>query len=333
MPQLDAAKSTRRTATTPHKPPKTFALPDGDGWFTPASEKDEYIKVEYYGREGSTKTTSVASMANVATGRILMLNAEAGFKTKPLIRRGIEVDRIMVYPPDDPAHAGHKFFRAEIDSIFRRIKSDLEKDPGSWFGTTWDSLSKIVTQMLDEARQNRVAKLAARFGEDHDKANPFFTDRDDYGVMSQMVRDLFQKFLDLPCHFAATSLMRRVVDEDTKKTMYGPAVNPALGESILGGPDIVVCTVGEDDLGPARGLTRGNSRFRAKDRFGILPTVMVEPTFERVYRYFTDELIEQDDPLQKLLTSEAAAVFESRGGKKAQAEPEPEEADEDDDDD
>lgn len=331
MPALETAKAKPRTATTPRKPPKTFNLSEGDGWFTPASEKDEFLKVEYYGREGSTKTTSVSTMANVATGRVLMLNAEAGFKTKPLIRRGIDVDQIMVYPPDDPTHAGHRFFRAEIDAIFRRIKSDLEKDPTSWFGTSWDSLSKIVGQILDEARQNRVAKLADRFGADDSRADPFFTDRDDYGVMSQMVRDLFQKFLDLPCHFAATSLMRRIVDEDTKKTMYGPSVNPALGESILGGPDIVVCTIGEDDLGPARGLTRGNSRFRAKDRFGILPPVMVEPTFERIYRYFKDELTIDTDPLQKLLTPEAAAVFGSKGGKKAQAEPEEDDEDEDDD--
>lgn len=331
MPALDSAKATKKTATTPQKPPKHFTLPDGDGWFTSASEKDEYLKVQYYGREGSTKTTSVATMANVATGKVLMLNAEAGFKTKPLIKRGIEVGQIMVYPPDDPQHAGHQFFRAEIDSIFRRVKADIDRDPNSWFGTTWDSLSKIVSQILDEARQNRIAKIAARFGADDHRADPFFTDRDDYGVMSQMVRDLFQKFLDLPCHFAATSLMRRVVDEDTKKTVYGPAVNPALGESILGGPDIVICTVGEDDLGPPRGLTRGNMRFRAKDRFNMLPTVMVEPTFERIYRYFTDELTIEDDPLQKMLTPEAARIFESRGGKKAQAEPEEDEDDDDDD--
>lgn len=328
MPQLEGAKKPR--TATPTRPPKTFSLPDTD-WFTPASERAEFLKIQWYGPEGSTKTTSLATMANTAgDGKILMMNAEAGFKTKPLIKLGIDVGQIMVYPPDDPAHAGHRFFRAEIDTIFRRVKSDLEKDPQSWYGTTWDSLSMIVANILDEVRANRVAKLAARFGADDPKANPFFTDRDDYGVMSQMIRDLFQKFLDLPCHFGATSLQRRIVDEDTRKTMYGPDVNPALWTNVLGGPDIVIAARGEDDLGPPRGLTRGNTRFRAKDRFHILPPVMVEPTFERILAYYNDKLTAEDDPRQKELTPEAAAVFESRQrGKKTQVEPEVEEEDED----
>lgn len=331
MPQLEGAKTPRKTATSPRSavPPKVFFLAEGEDWFTSAEEKAEFLKIQWYGREGSTKTTSMSTMANCAGhSKILMLNAEAGFKKKPLIKRGIEVGQIKVYPPDDAKHAGHKFFRAEIDELFRRVKSDLEKDPDAWYGTNWDSLSMIVSNLLDEARANRVARLAERFGADDHKANPFFTDRDDYGVMSQMIRDLFQKFLDLPCHFGATSLMRRIVDEDTKKTQYGPDVNPALWTNVLGGPDIVIACVGEDDLGPPRGLTQGNARFRAKDRFGMLPRVMVEPTFERILAYYNDELTSEDDPKQKLLTPEAAAVFDSKTSRKKTQE-EDDEPDED----
>jgi hypothetical protein len=299
--------ATMRTATV-GKRHHEFMLP-AEGWFTPADEKPDYLRVLFFGREGSTKTTSAASMANLGQGRVLVVNAEGGLKIKPLAKRGIDTSGLAIYPPED-AVVGHKFAREELDAVFRRVASEM-RTPGVWAGTVWDSSTRIMGNILDQVQVARVARYERRgMDEDNILVDPWFIDRDDYGVMSKMYRDLLRKFLDLPGHWAGTALLRREVDKDTKKPMYGPSITPGLSESLLGDPDMVIAMVGEDELGPARGLTRGNTRWRAKDRFSVLPRVMAQPTFERIHGYYTGELIEDDDPLQKDLTNAALRSFD-----------------------
>jgi hypothetical protein len=308
MPK-DPAATTIRPATTRRRTGE-FELPSGDDWFTPAIDHPEFLRVLWYGREGSIKTTSAATMANTSEAKILVLNAEGGLKVKPLQRRGITVDNIQIYPDPDTS-AGHKFVRAELDAIFRRVKADLEsKDPSRvWAGTIWDSATELVANVLDEVSDVRVRKLITKLG-DPEKVDPFFVDRADYGTMSKMIRDLLRKYLDLPCHWGGTALLRREVEKDTKRPIYGPAVNPGLWTNLLGDPDIVLACVGEDELGPPRALTRGNTRFRAKDRFSCLPRILAVPTFERILGYYDEVLNEDDDPLQKELTPAACKIFD-----------------------
>jgi hypothetical protein len=144
---------------------------------------------------------------------------------------------------------------------------------------------------LDVVQARRVKRIQDR-GVDVD---PDFIDRADYGTMSKLFRDMLRKFRDLPCHFAITALERRDVDDDSGKVQYGPSVTPGLQTDLLGYVDFVIMTKAEDEDGPFRGLTRSNSRYRAKDRFDVLPKIMVDPTFLRVMDYVTGEM-DMDDP-------------------------------------
>jgi len=170
----------------------------------------------------------------------------------------------------------------------------------------FDSATEIVPALVDQVAQDRMDKSAKR-GTPIEGVDAFFTDRSDYGTMSKMFRDILRKFRDLPTHFVVTALERRDVDEDTGKVHYGPAVTPGVQADLLGYVDVVLaCSAADDENNlPFRALTRSSGKYRGKDRLGVLPKVLVEPTMPRLLAYENGELTEAKDPLQKELNKNA----------------------------
>lgn len=273
------------------------------------SDSEEYLKILWWGTEGTGKTTNLATAAE--RGRVLVINAEGGLKKKPLRDLGIPLENIIPWP--DP-ESGIEVTVETMTDLFWRIRARLTADPGFFFGVAWDSASDIYTRFVSEVRRKEYEKnerlkqtspaKAKEFRED-----PYFTDRADYGVATEQLRDLLRKFRDLPCHLLVTALERRDIDPDTSKVAYGPGVGPAFQKDLLGYLDIIVNTkastlqCGPDDeidvVDSFRGLTRANGRSRAKDRLRSVPRVMANPSFERILSYVNDTLTEDDDPVQK----------------------------------
>lgn len=267
-------------------------------WFAPIDEVIDFTNSLFYGREGSGKTTSLARMANVVPGKVLIINAEGGVKKAPLKKRGVNTDNIVIFPnPDNPLPLNHR----NLNRLFRKIKSDLMDDPNSWSVVGFDSITEVYQCVLDDVQATRVKILKDKGAE----PDPFFVDISDYGTMSKMVRDLLRKFRDLPVHTVFTALERRDIDKDTGKPQYGPDVTPALQKDVLGYVDMVLMFKAADEMGPYRALTRANSRYRAKDRFDVLPKVMAEPMGDRIIQYVQGELIADEDPFQIDLTEAA----------------------------
>lgn len=272
-----------------------------DGWFAPLEDLREDTNTLLYGREGSGKTTSAARLVNSRpTGQVLVINAEGGLKLKALRKRGVDTSRIRVWP--DPAKHERPTHQA-LDKIHRQVKADLLRDPDSWIGVVIDSATEVYQAILDSAQESRVQSIVNK-GKG-DEIDPHHVDVADYGKMTKMVRDLLRKFRDLPCHVVFTALERRDVDKDTGKPQYGPAITPGLQTDILGHPDFVLMCKAEDEDGPFRALTRSNSRYRAKDRFDVLPRVMAEPTMDRVLAYLNEDLTEETDSYQEGLPVKA----------------------------
>jgi hypothetical protein len=273
------------------------------GLFASLNETEEFLNVLLFGREGSGKTTAAVSLANLGYGKVLVVNAEGGLKKNTLARQGIEVSRIHTWPqPGTPiTHAG-------LDAVHRQLKADLAEDPKSWAGVVFDSATEIVQALVDHVAQDRIEKASKR-GISIDSVDQFFTDRSDYGTMSKMFRDILRKFRDLPTHFVVTALERRDVDDDTGKVQYGPAVTPGVQADLLGYVDLVLaCSAADDDEGkPFRALTRSSGKYRGKDRLGVLPKVLVNPTMPRILAYETGELTEANDNEQKLLKTKEAS--------------------------
>lgn len=308
MPRA-AGTVAKKRATKPEPEREVLEGVVMDDWFVPLDDVIEKVNILLYGREGSGKTSDLARLVNLRPeGRVLIINAEGGVKISPLRKRGVDTSRVVIWP--DPKK-GEVINHKSLDRLYRRVQADLMRDPESWIGIGMDSVTEVYQAVLDDVQQRRVQVLKNK-GADPDE---FFVDIADYGTMSKMVRDLFRKFRDLPCHVVFTALERRDIDKDTGKPQYGPDVTPALQKDVLGYVDLVLMCKAEDEDGPFRALTRGNSRYRAKDRFDVLPRVMAEPACDRIIQYVNGDLTEDTDPFQDDLPSSAKTAQDRKRSK------------------
>jgi hypothetical protein len=267
--------------------------------FADLDSTDEFLNILLYGREGSGKTTAAVSLANLGYGNVLVVNAEGGLKKNTLKRLGIDTSRIKIWPPQ-----GESITHRGLDELHRALKADLANDPKSWAGVVFDSATEIVPALVDQVATDRIDKASKR-GVNIDAVDQFFTDRSDYGTMSKMFRDILRKFRDLPTHFVVTALERRDVDDDSGKVSYGPAVTPGVQADLLGFVDLVLaCSAADAEEGkPFRALTKSAGKYRGKDRLGVLPRVLVNPTMPRILAYENGELTEASDPEQAALNN------------------------------
>lgn len=304
-----AAKRTavkRAVAVAPVKP--AAVLPASDAWFADLDDTDDFINILWYGLEGSTKTTSLATASAICPegSKILVINAEGGLKIKALRKHGVDTAKIKLFPnpkTDDILDDD------SLERVFLRVQADLIEDPLSWFAVGIDSITDVGQILVDTAQAARVQRLMGKVDVDKN-----FVDRDDYGVSAKIIRKWLRRFRDLPCHFMVTALMRRDVDEDTNKVSYGPGVSPAVCNDLMGYVDIAIMIKAAEDGKPVRGLTREGGKYRVKDRFEILPKIMVEPTFDRVFSYFKDEVTEENDPFQASLPTKPAKSSDTLAG-------------------
>ena len=308
-----AAKPAPKTKTEVDTPMDEPAQDDSASWFVSIDDVVDHTNTLLYGREGSAKTTSAARIANAVPadlppgkGKVLVINAEGGLKKGPLRNRGVDTDRIVVWP--DPKK-GQRVTHKALDSVHRNIKADLAADPDLWFAVIFDSATEIHTALLDFVQQARVQQLKDRGIENVDE---HFVDVADYGKMGKAFRDILRKFRDLPCHFVVTALERRDVDKDTGKPQYGPDVSPSLQKDLLGYVDFVLMCKAEDEAGLFRALTRSNSRYRAKDRFDVLPKVLSTPHLDRILQYVDGTLTPETDEEQRALPDAAVSAQDAQ---------------------
>jgi len=272
-----------------------------DDLFASYDDTEEHLNVLYWGREGSGKTIDIASATQL--GKVLVVNAEGGLKRRALLDNGVNTENLVIFP-----RPGQPLTYHSLEQAIFRIKSDLMDDPKSWFLFAIDSVTDLFQNFTDEVSDENFAKNKRKNPNwEPGVGDEFFTDRGDYGVSTKMIRKLVRMLRDLPVHVALTTLERRDVDEDTSKVAYGPAVGPALQTSLLGYVDVVLyCKAPDEDRDYFRAQTKKIGAARAKDRIGILPKVLVNPTFPRLLAYNEGTLAEDTDPQQEILAQAPA---------------------------
>lgn len=275
----------------------------GGGWaddlFAAYDDTEEHLNVLYWGREGSGKTIDLATATTL--GRVLFINAEAGLKKRALLANGVNTENLVVFP-----RPGQPLTYRTLEQALYRVKSDLMDDPKSWFLVAVDSITELAQAFTDEASGDRFDKAKRNNSKwEPTISDEMFTDLSDYGTSTKMVRKAVRLMRDLPVHVAITALERRDVDEDTSKVAYGPAVGPALQTSLLGYVDVVLYTKAPDEQRDYfRAQTKKVGAARAKDRIGVIPKVLVNPTFPRLLAYNEGTLSEDTDPVQEALTQD-----------------------------
>jgi AAA domain len=271
---------------------------------TPLKDSVQALSVLYWGAEGMGKTTHAlrATVAAAAKdgGRILLIDAEAGAKIGALKRQGVDTSLIDFWPssPGDLSFEG-------LEALVKEVKSELYDDPKAYFAAVVDSFTEVTRRVTDEAASDGRAKAAAK-GVHRDR---FQVDLADYGTTSQTMRWLLRELRDLGIHLVITALERRDTDDDGRVS-YGPAVGPAVATDVLGLVDIVgwctVDTVGEETF--RIGVFAPQGRRRAKDRYGILPVRMVDPTFDRIQAYVEGDMTKETDPARARLLAAMTAT-------------------------
>jgi len=250
----------------------------------PLDDAEEFVNALYYGEAGSGKTTAAASMAKLGDGRIIYIDAEAGLKVQPMRRLQIPTDRISRYKVET---------FDDLQNLYLQVKAKLDDEPGSILGIVFDSMTEIQKKLLEGITSARYAKslAQAKRGGFEVKDDPFATDRDEYGKMTEMCRRVARQFRDLECHTVFVCLERRDVDkEGDGGIFYRPALTPAFATDLMGYVDVALYMQQEEvddltDFSRFVAITRPIGKYRGKDRYGALPPSFPNPTFDRVVQF------------------------------------------------
>ena len=150
----------------------------------------EPLRILYYGEGGTGKTTHLSHMAS--GGKVVAANAENGLKARALKACGVKTANIEVWP-----EAAEAVTFEGLEKLWMELYEELNKNPKAYVGCFWDSLTEIYSVLLDAARVEAYER-SQRGTKPRD--SEFFTDRADYGVMTEQVRKLSRKYRDLPIH-------------------------------------------------------------------------------------------------------------------------------------
>lgn len=250
------------------------------------SEENEFARICLYGRYGTGKTTDAAHAAHL--GKVVYIDAEKRLKGGPLRRLGVPIDRIEPFRTIE---------HEALDKLIWDVKGRLHDEPGSVAAIALDGVDETTKLLVGNVLTENTDKLVARAEKRGEVAevNPYQVDIDMWGEMTEQFRLFLRHTKDLDCHLVFTSHERRVQDEDGAVT-YGPAATPAVQADLMSYVDIIGHTYLDGGRYVARFGT--GTKYEAKDTFGVLPKIMVNPTVDRIVAYVREELTPASDPQQ-----------------------------------
>lgn len=250
----------------------------------PLEEKERHLKVLYYGRQGTGKTTAAALATRIDGSKVLVIDAEGGLDVRALASRGVDTSKVVVWPP-----TGTRITSEGLQELHQALADELEEDSNSWSAVVFDSMTEIHQLLRENATQARVDKSRVVL-------DPDVIDWDDYNKMTSQLRKLIRRFRDLPCDIIFTAL-EKVGDDEIR-----PAVTPALGTDLMGYVDLVIRTAMV--RGRQVGRFQPTEHINAKDRTNLFPALMADPSFDRIAQVCDDTLnLDEDDAQQQLVES------------------------------
>lgn len=270
------------------------AIEPGARTYETLADQEEVVNILYYGEQGTGKTLAMATLAS--RGRIIFVNAEGGLKRRPLLQWGIPLENIEL-----SRASSYPALEALYWDVRKRLETNSVEAP---IGVCFDSITEITKSVTEQQVMTRVQRKQAEADALFIQAkpadiDPFRIHLDDYGVMTEQLRHLTRMFRDLPCHFALSALSRRDVDASGAAdgtgdaVVYRPSLTPKFGADLVGYMDIVAATQIATD-GSYVAVTKPRYRLLGKDRFGALPTTMVDPTLDRVIQVIQDDMTAEE---------------------------------------
>lgn len=278
--------------------------------------QQEFINVLYYGTNGTGKTTDLAYMAHL--GPVEYIRADRSVRKRPLTQLGVPISNIR---PIDVL---------DTEAIVKKIhakggwREQLADDPNAFAGIVIDTATELIARRLEaiiDAEWPKIVATAKRNHEDPDPDKRYFASRDYYQPITQEMRRITRQLRDLPCHVGISAQIRRDTDENSGHLEIGPAVNPAFSGDLMAYMDFVIRT-GADGYWPGTdetiyvGYPRHEGVYAGKDREHVLPSRLVEPTFDRIVAYCNGTLTKETDPRQAQYREVVAARRSRSRGKR-----------------
>lgn len=281
------------------------------------SGRTSHLNIGLYGLEGTGKTTDALFMAN--HGRVLLVNAEANVHEMALLQRGVDTSNIIPWPDPD-----EEITFEGLKNVYFELKADLLADPNSWFGVTLDSVTEIIRIFIS---RSRITEFNRRKGTDKARPTLYKEEWDDFNFAKNQIMEIMRDFRSLPLHMAFTAL-----EGKDKEGFIGPLANPAMMEHLPAFASILIHSVLMDENGDGSELIHaGHTQrhgpsliYRAKDALGVLPKVIPDPTFTRIWQYTTGELTKDNDDVLIALRERARIRKETKTKTENQTETETE---------
>lgn len=256
----------------------------------------KFVKNLYYGKPGTHKTTHLATLANL--GQMVAVDLEGGWELDALSDRGINVDNIHIFHPRN---------FDELEQVYWEIKGMI--DGGiPVIGVGLDHWSEMQDILVRDAAVERIEKkrraLAANVAKGIPEAiaedaelNVYRTELPDYGQWTEQGKRLLRWYRDLPCHVGFAS------HEDTDDSgKIVPMQTEKFRNKLMGAVRTVTyCKVVEiknEGRVESLGVTKPIDRYLGKDRTNKLPTVLAEPTMERIIKIINGTLDVSKDEAQ-----------------------------------
>ena len=260
---------------------------------------NEFYNVLYVADPGVGKTWAMLSMAYMdLPGKIYVIDSD-GLLSKALLRKlGIE-DKVEVFRIDT---------YEDMRAIILQAEKKLAAEPGSIGGFAVDTLSELSKQFTTNLAFERFSKNTRL----NKKDDQFEIDVKEHGQAVERLRFVARKMRDLPCHTVFTSHPKED-KEDDGTVYYRAGFGPKFATDITKFVHTVVFMQTEvDQDGAIRrvGYTDPYGKYRGKDNLDLLPTKMLEPSFQRIAQVARGELT-SDEVDANLVKSVAETSDES----------------------
>ncbi len=263
---------------------------------TTLADQEEHYRILWYGDPGTTKTTSIASAAK--RGKVVYIDVDNGLKKKALRRFGIPLENIELAID----HSKQEVTWGLLEKIHREVAMRLA-DGEDIYAVAWDTTTKTADALLDPAVEASVVKSHRKGLSDRTEFEIFLEDR---GIVVAQMQKYLRRLHRLPCHLLLGAHQRRDIDKDTGTASIGPAMSPSVVTNFAGWMDCILhlSSVPFDndpslvDGMEVSALSRPEGVITAKDRFGLLPKRLVNPTADRVIDYLDERLTSETDSTQ-----------------------------------
>lgn len=276
----------------------------------PLEEAAEHTNAMFFGDAGTGKTSCMAFLANLpGDGITVIVNAEGGLKKDALKRLGVDTAKVVLFPDRSK---GEEISYNSLETLLYRLRNALQRSPGCIKGVGFDSSTDLCASLLQditayayEKDQNlpQIQKDKRMAEGKQLRESVHATQLQDYALLTNQMRTLMRGFRDLGCHFVVTALEKDDALNDMGTKATGPELPGKTSASLRGYVDLVLRFTAETlKTGPGQQETLVVAETKAsltklcKDRDGVLPFDLVNPTFDRVHKYVKGELTEANDP-------------------------------------